>query len=104
MRRKASNKPGESPKKRSGISVAKELDLHGQTIDAAMRQVHALVSRSNLPGGSVIRIIHGYSNAGEDSIKVQLQRLLQGSLATRIQDFYLEPFNPGATLIVLEEA
>jgi DNA-nicking Smr family endonuclease len=97
-----SKKKAASGGKKQGIAVHREMDLHGLTIEAALRQFNKLLSSTQWPPSAVIRIIHGHSNTGEDSIKMQLHRQLQGPLSHRIQDFYLEPFNPGATLIVLE--
>ncbi len=80
-----------------------ELDLHGLTIEVALNKVMALLRRKDLRGGTVVRIIHGRSNTSDDSIRVQVGRMLNGPWMHRLRDVYGEPKNPGATLIVLED-
>jgi len=86
----------------SKIKVDRELDLHGMTIEAALQTVSRLVRSPARRGGEVVRLIHGHSNRGEDSIKTQVTRMLTGPWMKYLQDVYPEPKNPGATLIVLE--
>jgi hypothetical protein len=90
--------------KKVSVRVDLEIDLHGLTIDAALRKAGATLLRPDLPGGTIIRFIHGHSNTSEDSIKEQLWRSLQGLWSRRVRDAYREGLNAGSTLIVLEDA
>jgi DNA-nicking Smr family endonuclease len=99
--RKPSRKPA-GPALRTRVDL--EIDLHGLTIEVALNRVSALLKRSDLGGGKVIRLIHGHSNSSDDSIRVQLNRMLTGPWQPRLRDCYSEPKNPGSTLIVLEDA
>jgi Smr domain len=90
--------------KRDAVRVDIEIDLHGLTIDAALRKAGAVLQRADLAGGTVIRCIHGHSNTSDDSIKEQLWRSLQGPWSRRVRDAYREGLNAGSTLIVLEDA
>lgn len=97
----AGNKKGNSKKQATRVDL--EIDLHGMTIDAALRRVGAALQRPDLPGGTILRCIHGHSNTSEDSIKEQLWRSLQGAWSRRVRDAYREGLNAGSTLIVLED-
>ncbi len=104
MRRGHRNKSSQIRTSSAKVKVDQEADLHGMTIDAALRRVRTLLTHSGLAGGTVLRLVHGHSNRGEDSIKHQLRLYLEGPMAYRVRDHYQEPFNAGATLVVLEDA
>ena len=87
---------------RSSVKVDGELDLHGQTVSQALGAVNRLLQRSDLRNGSVWRVIHGHSNNSEDSIKSQLHPLLRSRWSRRLSDYYLEPLNPGSTLLIID--
>ena len=98
---KGLRKKGKSPS-RSSVKVDGELDLHGQTISQALGAVNRFLQRSDLRNGSVWRVIHGQSNSSEDSIKAQLHHLLRSCGSRRLSDYYLEPLNPGSTLLIID--
>jgi DNA-nicking Smr family endonuclease len=97
----AGNKKGNLKKPTTRVDL--EIDLHGMTIEAALRRVSVALQRRDLKGGAILRCIHGHSNTSEDSIKEQLWRSLQGVWSPRVRDAYREGLNAGSTLIVLED-
>jgi DNA-nicking Smr family endonuclease len=74
-----------------------DLDVHGMAVDEALAAAEALLSRHR--AGAVVRVIHGHSNRGPDSIRTRLRFALESVWKNRVRRFRPDFHNPGATLI-----
>ena len=84
------------------LIIDEEIDLHDMTVDEAMAYVELALERHRKAKSANLRIIHGKSSGGVNSIKGALHRNLETRWRNRIQKFRSEPGNPGATLILLD--
>ncbi len=102
MGRKARNgrRPRSSgllPAKQAEYPVDEEVDLHGMAVDEALVAAEAALSRHRR--GSVIRLVHGHSNRGHDSIRTRLRLALDSVWSIRVKRYRTDFHNPGATLV-----
>lgn len=102
MGRKARNgrKPrglGLPPAKPAEFPVDEEADLHGMAVDEALVVAESLLKRHR--AGAIVRLIHGHSNRGPDSIRTSLHRALTSVWKNRVKRYRTDFHNPGATLV-----
>ncbi len=88
---------GLTPARPQEFPVDEEVDLHGMAVDEALTAADGLLKRHR--AGAMVRIIHGHSNKGNDSIRTNLHRALGSVWKNRIKRFRTDFMNPGATLI-----
>jgi DNA-nicking Smr family endonuclease len=88
---------GLTPARAAEYPVDEEADLHGMAVDEALVAAEALLKRHR--AGATVRIIHGHSNRGNDSIRTNLHRALTSVWKNRVKRFRTDFHNPGATLI-----
>jgi len=77
--------------------VDEDLDLHGMAVDEALVAVEALLRRHR--AGAMVRLIHGHSNRGADSIRARVRLALASVWRGRVKRFRADFHNPGATLV-----
>lgn len=73
------------------------IDLHGMKSEDAVRAVGSTLDRAIFQGFSQVSILHGLGTG-------TLQRAVHGYLELGeypVQKFYLDPFNPGRTIVLL---
>ena len=102
MGRKARNgrKPrglGLPPARPADFPVDEEIDLHGMAVDEALVAAEALLRRHR--SGATVRLIHGHSNRGPESIRTGLHRALVSVWKHRVKRHRTDFHNPGATLV-----
>ena len=88
---------GLTPARAQDVPVDEELDLHGMAIDEALVAAEALLRRHR--AGATVRLVHGHSNRGPDSIRSRLHRALGSVWKHRVRRFRTDFMNPGATLV-----
>jgi DNA-nicking Smr family endonuclease len=101
MARKRKAKPASGPRVRRflGPEPEEELDLHGMAVDEALAAVDVLLTAYRGKAGILLRLIHGHSNRGPDSIRVRLHQNLATVWKRRVARYRLDFHNHGATLI-----
>ena len=72
------------------------LDLHGQTVDEAVRMLELWLDRAILAGLSRVKVIHGF---GSGKVQKAVHQHLAG--LSSVVGFKLNQFNPGETDIFL---
>ena len=98
-RKKAKPVPTHQPRAPLGPIPEEELDMHGMAVDEALAAADALLSRYRGRPGAVLRLIHGHSNRGPDSIRTRLHHALATVWKRRVLRFRLDFHNHGATLV-----
>jgi DNA-nicking Smr family endonuclease len=88
---------GLPPQKRPEYPVDEDLDLHGMAVDEALAAVESLLRRHR--AGATVRLIHGHSNRGPDSIRTRVRVALESVWRARVRRFRTDFHNPGATLV-----
>jgi DNA-nicking Smr family endonuclease len=88
---------GLPPQPRAEYPVDEDLDLHGMAVDEALVAVEALLRRHR--AGATVRLIHGHSNRGADSIRTRVRLALESVWRGRVKRFRTDFHNPGATLV-----
>jgi DNA-nicking Smr family endonuclease len=88
---------GLPPQPRPEYPVDEDLDLHGMAVDEALVAVEALLRRHR--AGATVRLIHGHSNRGADSIRTRVRVALESVWRGRVKRFRTDFHNPGATLV-----
>lgn len=83
---------------RSDILTSKSprIDVHGETYDSVSLYVTQFIDENYKMGNKYIAIIHG---KGEGILKNRVHELLKEN--KKVQDFYLNNWNIGETIIVL---
>ncbi len=81
--------------------IEEELDLHGMAVDEALVATELLIKRYQGRTGTLLRLIHGHSNRGQDSIRNRIHQALRTTWNRKIKRFRFDFLNPGATLIEL---
>src|SRR5690606_33898257 len=90
---------GLPPSRPAEYPVDEEVDLHGMAVDEALVAAESLLRRHR--AGATVRLIHGHSNRGPDSIRTGIHRALTSNRKQRVKRFRTEFPNPGATLVEL---
>lgn len=90
---------GLTPARPAEFPVDEEIDLHGMAVDEALTAAESMLKRHR--AGAMLRMIHGHSNRGNDSIRTNLHRALTSVWKSRVKRFRTDFHNPGATLIEL---
>jgi DNA mismatch repair protein MutS2 len=72
------------------------LDLHGVTVDEALRQLELWIDRVTLTDLSKVKVIHGL---GSGKVQKAVHQYLTGLKS--VVSFNINPYNPGETEIVL---
>lgn len=88
---------GLTPARTPEFPVDEEVDLHGMAVDEALVAAEAVLRRHR--AGAMVRLIHGHSNRGHDSIRTNLHRALTSVWKQRVKRFRTDFHNPGATLV-----
>jgi hypothetical protein len=88
---------GHPPAPRPEYPVDEEVDLHGMAVDEALVAAEAALSRHRR--GAVVRLVHGHSNRGHDSIRTRLRLALDSVWSARVARYRTDFYNPGATLV-----
>jgi hypothetical protein len=88
---------GLTPARPAEFPVDEEIDLHGMAVDEALTAAESMLKRHR--SGAMLRMIHGHSNRGNDSIRTNLHRALTSVWKIRVKRFRTDFHNPGATLI-----
>lgn len=88
---------GLTPARPQEFPVDEEIDLHGMAVDEALAAAESMLKRHR--SGAMLRMIHGHSNRGNDSIRTNLHRALSSVWKIRVKRFRTDFHNPGATLI-----
>jgi DNA-nicking Smr family endonuclease len=84
------------------LEVDLEIDLHGFHIDDAMVEVAVQIDSLRSAGYTSMRVIHGYSNSSQESIRSALLLHLKSKWNKKVERFFQEPHNHGATCIILK--
>ena len=77
-------------------SKSPRLDVHGETYDSVSLYVSRFIDDNYILGNKYIAIIHG---KGEGILKNRIHELLKTN--KKVEDFYLNNWNIGETIIVL---
>ena len=88
---------GLTPARVPEFPVDEEVDLHGMAVDEALAEAESMLKRHR--SGAMLRMIHGHSNRGPDSIRTNLHRALSSIWKIRVKRFRTDFQNPGATLV-----
>ena len=78
-------------------SKSPRLDVHGETYDSVSLYVTSFIDDNYKLGNKYIAIVHG---KGEGILKNRVHDLLKQD--KRVEDFYLNNWNIGETIIVLK--
>ncbi len=84
---------------RSDILTSKSprIDVHGETYDSVSLYLTQFIDDNYKLGNKYIAIIHG---KGEGILKNRIHELLKNN--SKVEDFYLNNWNIGETIIVLK--
>ena len=84
---------------RSDILTSKSprIDVHGETYDSVSLYLTQFIDDNYKLGNKYIAIIHG---KGEGILKNRIHELLKSN--SKVEDFYLNNWNIGETIIVLK--
>ena len=91
--------PLHQPRASLGPEPDEELDLHGMAVDEALAAVDQLLLRHKGRSGVILRLIHGHSNRGLDSIRTRLHQALGTVWKRKVARYRLDFHNHGATLV-----
>ena len=83
------------PVGRGGPGGSRTLDLHGDTVEAALARVDAAISDALLDDVGELRVIHGRSGG---RLRAAVQRHLRD---LPVRSVRLDPKNPGVTVVLL---
>lgn len=78
-------------------SKSPRLDVHGETYDSVSLYVTQFIDDNYKLGNKYIAIVHG---KGEGILKKRVHELLKSN--RKVEDFYLNNWNIGETVIVLK--
>lgn len=78
-------------------SKSPKIDVHGETYDSVSLILSQFIDDNHKLGNKYIRIIHG---KGEGILKNRIHELLK--INRRVENFYLNNWNVGETIIVLK--
>ena len=78
-------------------SKSPRIDVHGETYDSVSLYVTQFIDDNYKLGNKYIAIIHG---KGEGILKNRIHELLK--INNKVEDFYLNNWNIGETIIVLK--
>ena len=81
-----------------------ELDLHDCTIDEAMAKVEQEITALSQAGYKTLRVIHGNSSRGVNTIKSQLRINLNSRWKKWVDGYKSDLFNQGITIIMLKRS
>lgn len=78
-------------------SKSPKIDVHGETYDSVSLILSQFIDDNHKLGNKYIRIIHG---KGEGILKNRIHELLK--INRKVENFYLNNWNVGETIIVLK--
>ena len=88
---------GLPPQRTLEFAADEDVDLHGMAVDEALAAAEEALNRHR--SGAVVRLIHGSSNRGPDSIRTRLLLSLNSVWKSKVKRSRLDFHNPGATLV-----
>jgi DNA mismatch repair protein MutS2 len=87
--------PVAEPDDHAGRRSARDIDLHGLTVEQALARIEDAVNRALLGDALELRVIHGRSGG---RLRAALHRWLRGVPSVRA--FHLDPRNSGVTVVI----
>ena len=91
IKRKKSDPPSKKP-----IKEVQKLDLHGMTVRSSLEALEKAIDRALLEGTAKIEAMHGL---GSGKVKDAVHKYLSHS--KHVEEYFLDPSNPGVTWIML---